>query len=53
MVRPSPMTDFTAPLVSLIRSLVATGSRLTLRWLACRSSWLTANGSGSCDPTAV
>ena len=35
IVRPSPMTDFTAPMVSLIWSRVAASSRPTLRWRAC------------------
>ena len=53
IVRPSPMTDFTAPMVSLIWSRVAASSRPTVRWGACRSSQVTARGFGSCDLTAV
>ena len=39
-------------MVSLIWSLVAASSRLTVRWLPSRSSWVTAGGFGSCEPTA-
>ena len=53
IVRPFPMTDFTAPMVSLIRSLAAGCSRSTSRWLACRSSWVASDGCGSSEPTAV
>src|SRR6478736_8765945 len=53
IVRPSPMTDFTAPMVWLIGSLVAASSRPTWRCLVWRSSWVTAGGFGSGDPTAV
>src|ERR1700752_574376 len=53
IVRPSPMTDFTAPMVWVIWSLVAASCRPTLRWLGLRSSPVTAGGAGSCDPTAL